>query len=125
MAGAPEKFTKEQMIAMARECKGMAYVMARRLGCAVKTVYNYRDRYDEVREAMEHEDGMVDDIAELKLFEAIKDGQAWAIRFRLKHKGKGRGYSEKREIDVTSNGEGIERTVLILPDNGRGPDDDG
>jgi hypothetical protein len=108
MAGAPEKYTKEQMIAMARECKGMAYVMARRLGCSPKTVYNYRDRYPEVAEAMEDEDGMVDDIAELKLFEAIKNGEAWAIRFRLKHKGHGRGYCEKQQVDVTSDGGKLE-----------------
>jgi hypothetical protein len=34
------------------------------------------------------------------------------------------GWSSKQQVDVTSDGNSIERTVLILPDNGRGPDGD-
>jgi len=119
MAGT-EKYTPEQVIAAAKECKGMAYVMAEKLGCCVKTVYNYRDRYDEVAEAMEHQDGKVDDVAELKLYEAIQNGEAWAIRFRLTHKGVGRGYTKEQKIDHTSSdGSMSQQSVIVLPDNGR------
>lgn len=99
MAGKP-KFTIQQMIDAIRATKGMVYLTAQRLGCDVKTVYNYRDRYATVRAEMELQDGLVDDTAELKLMQAITKGEPWAIQFRLRTKGKSRGYVERNELDV-------------------------
>ena len=91
----PRKFTTQQIIDALRSKKGMVYLAAIELGCDAQTIYNYRDRYASVRAAMEQEDGEIDDAAEMKLYKAILAGEPWAIQFRLRTKGKGRGYSEK------------------------------
>jgi hypothetical protein len=41
------------------------------------------------------------DLAETQLISSVKQGQAWAVCFFLKCKGKSRGYIEKQQIDAT------------------------
>ena len=98
--GTRQKFTQAQVIAALRETKGMVYLAAKRLGCEAQTIYNYRDRYPAVRAEMEQQDGEVDDAAEMKLYQAIIAGEPWAVQFRLRTKGKGRGYVERVEQDI-------------------------
>lgn len=78
----------------------MVYLTAKRLGCSHTTVYNYIRNYVSVRDAWEAQGGEVGDTAELRLYQAILDGQAWAVAFYLKTKGKQRGYTEKLEVAI-------------------------
>ena len=82
----------------------MVYLAAKRLGCEAQTIYNYRDRYPAVRAEMEQQGGEVDDAAEMKLYQAIIAGEPWAVQFRLRTKGKGRGYVERSEVTGPDNG---------------------
>ena len=99
--GTRQKFTQAQVIAALRETKGMVYLAAKRLGCEAQTIYNYRDRYPAVRAEMEQQDGEVDDAAEMVLYKAIMAGEPWAVQFRLRTKGKGRGYVERVQQEVS------------------------
>lgn len=114
MAGR-SKFTADEVIAALRETKGMAYLAAQRLRCDVKTIYNYRDRYASVRAEMEQQDGAINDIAEMKLYQAIVDGEPWAIQFRLRLKARDRGYSERVEM-TGGNGGALEVVVRYAED---------
>ena len=96
-----QRYTQAQVIAALRETKGMVYLAAKRLGCEAQTIYNYRDRYPAVRSEMEQQDGEVDDAAEMKLYQAIIAGEPWAVQFRLRTKGKGRGYVERVQNEVS------------------------
>lgn len=96
-----QRFTQQQIIEALKATKGMVYLAAERLGCEAQTVYNYRDRYPAVRAAMELEDGKIDDIAEMKLYQALLAGESWAVQFRLRTKAKHRGYIEKSVTEVT------------------------
>jgi hypothetical protein len=58
--------------------------------------------YPEIAEAISDANEEVNDVAELKLYDAIKRGEAWAICFRLKTKAKNRGYVEKAELTGTN-----------------------
>lgn len=98
---AKQKYTQQQIIEALRETKGMVYLAAKRLGCEAQTIYNYRDRYPAVRAEMEQQDGEVDDAAEMKLYQAIIAGEPWAVQFRLRTKGKGRGYVERVQQEVS------------------------
>jgi len=98
---AKQKYTQQQIIEALRETKGMIYLAAKRLGCEAQTIYNYRDRYPAVRAEMEQQDGEVDDAAEMKLYQAIIAGEPWAVQFRLRTKGKGRGYVERVQQEVS------------------------
>ena len=99
-----QRYTQAQVIDALRETKGMVYLAAKRLGCEAQTIYNYRDRYPAVRAEMEQQDGEVDDAAEMKLYQAIIAGEPWAVQFRLRTKGKGRGYVERSEVTGPDNG---------------------
>jgi len=107
MAG-KAKFTQQQVIDALREVKGMVYLAADRLGCEAQTIYNYRDRYPAIKAGMEAQDGKIDDIAEMKLYQAIMAGESWAVQFRLRTKAKHRGYIEKSVTEVTGkNGDAL------------------
>ena len=62
------------------------------------------------------------DVAETALLAAVAKGEAWAVCFYLKCKGKARGWTERAE--VTGPGGGplqtqAVATVVELPSNGR------
>lgn len=99
------KFTQAKVIEALKATKGMVYLAADRLGCDPKTIYNYRDRYPAVRAVMEAEDGKIDDVAEMKLYQALIAGESWAVQFRLRTKGRNRGYSERKEITGKDGGD--------------------
>ena len=92
------KYTAEQMIDALAESMGMISPAARKLGCSRTTIRRYLAENAEIAEAIEDANEEVNDIAELKLLDAIKRGEAWAICFRLKTKAKNRGYVEKAEL---------------------------
>lgn len=96
MADKPH-YTAEQMIAALQETKGMVFLAAKRLGCSYQTVLNYCERHPTVQAARSAERGEMVDTAELKLWQAIQDREAWAIAMTLKTIGKDRGYVERTE----------------------------
>ena len=113
-----QRYTQAQVIDALRETKGMVYLAAKRLGCEAQTIYNYRDRYPAVRAEMEQQDGEVDDAAEMKLYQAIIAGEPWAVQFRLRTKGKGRGYVERVQQEVSGpNGGGALVVKLTWGEN--------
>lgn len=108
-----QRYTQAQVIAALRDTKGMVYLAAKKLGCEAQTIYNYRDRYPAVRAEMEQQDGEVDDAAEMKLYQAIIAGEPWAVQFRLRTKGKGRGYVERVQQEVSGK-DGGDITINVV-----------
>jgi hypothetical protein len=98
------KYTPEQIIGALEECKGMIAPAARRLGCDRNTIKRYMKEYPAVAEAKGDMHEEVNDVTELKLFDAIERGEAWAICFRLKTQAKDRGYIEKAEVSGPGGG---------------------
>jgi hypothetical protein len=109
-----KKFTKEQVISALVETKGMVHNAADLLGCHHQTVYNYRDKYPEIKQAIEHERGKFLDLAETKLFDAVQRGEAWAIPFTLKTIGKERGYVEKQDINLSFDKMSTEELIKFI-----------
>jgi hypothetical protein len=93
----PRVYTNEQMIAALQETKGLVFLAAQRVGCDPDTIYNRARKSPAVAAAIRNQRGVVVDTAELKLYQAILDGQAWAIALTLKTLGKDRGYVERQE----------------------------
>lgn len=93
------RYTIAQMVEALTVTKGMVSLAAKRLGCAPDTVYRYIKEYPDVAAAKYAEREAVTDMAELSLYKAIQQGEAWAVCFYLKTQGKGRGYVERQEID--------------------------
>jgi hypothetical protein len=91
------RFTAQQVIDALQTTKGMVYLAAKQLKCDPDTVMNYCKRYPTVEAAKVAARGELLDVAELKLWAAVHNGDAWAIAFALKTIGKGRGYVERQE----------------------------
>jgi hypothetical protein len=120
MADKPH-YTAAQVIRAVRHTRGMLILAAEHLGCTPHTLYNYQRRYASVRDAIAQERERTTDIAELKLYQAIHDGQAWAIALYLKTQGRSRGYGESPPAPPlpppTQHYEGIpDAGVLVVPD---------
>jgi hypothetical protein len=90
-------YTDPQIRDALTTCKGMVYVAAARLGCSPNTIKARLEKSPALQAVLDDAAGMADDLAELKLFEAVQAGQPWAIQFFLKTKGKSRGYTERCE----------------------------
>lgn len=71
---------------------------ARHLRVDRSTVNRYIKESAYLRQIVKDERELVTDITELKLFDAIASGEAWAICFYLKTQGKDRGYVERHEL---------------------------
>lgn len=83
-----------------RDTNGMVYLAAERLGVSYMTVYRRAKRIPAIQEEIDRAKGKRLDVAETKLWDAVLQGQAWAICFYLKTQGKARGYIEKTITQV-------------------------
>lgn len=96
-----KKFKPKDIANALKANMGMVYITARKLGCHHQTIYNYIDEFEECRQAYEEQSGTMVDTAELKFFEAIQKGEAWAINKMLSTKGRTRGYGEQLDLKTT------------------------
>jgi hypothetical protein len=70
---------------------------ARALRCTPQTIRNYMQRHPILADVVASEREVIVDTAELRLHEAVLQGEAWAVCFTLKCLGKDRGYVERQE----------------------------
>lgn len=94
-----ERFTVEQVAASLELTKGNVSLAARNLATSRTTLYEYMQRYPELKQALvDARESMLDN-AESALALAATKGEGWAVCFMLKCLGRSRGYIEKLEID--------------------------
>jgi len=113
-------YEKEQFIKAIAGSGGYVSLIADRIGCAPKTVYDWINKDEDVAEAIKREKIKQVDFAEGKLQSLIKQENPTAIIFYLKTQGKDRGYYEHRTQDITSGNQPI--TINMVPVD---PDHDG
>lgn len=92
--------------------------VALNLGCTRGTIENYRDRYVAVRKALYQADETVTDNAEIQHRSLIDRGYWPAIEYRLRTKGKKRGYVERVEQQIEG------RMVVVSWDDATNPSED-
>ena len=92
------KLSKQKVIQALKETKGAVYLAAARLKVSHTAIYDYVNKYDDVREVKEFYTEELNDIAELKLRQAVQKGEPWSIKYQLSTQGKKRGYIERQEI---------------------------
>ncbi len=98
---------KKKMLKALKETLGIVSQACEMVGISRNTHYvwikddiQYKTEVDELLEFQM-------DFVESKLFENINNGDVPSTIFYLKTKAKTRGYIEKQEIDLTSNGKGF------------------
>lgn len=86
------------------EHKGNVAAVARRLGVTRTSLLRFIQLRPGLAEMLqEAREAMLDD-AESALFSAVRNGEAWAVCFILKTKGKARGYTERQEVTGKEGG---------------------
>ena len=110
MAG-KQRFTPKQVADTLNETRGMVFLAAKKLGCSDDTIYNYAKRYKAVGDALRQQRGQFVDMAELKLWNAVNEGEAWAVQFALRTLGKDRGYVERSEVTGKDGGEVVIKVI--------------
>ena len=110
MAG-KQRFTPKQVADTLTETRGMVFLAAKKLGCSDDTIYNYAKRYKAVGDALRQQRGQFVDMAELKLWNAVNEGEAWAVQFALRTLGKERGYVERSEVTGKDGNEFVIKVV--------------
>jgi hypothetical protein len=96
-----DHYKPKQIIEALEKSKGYISQAAKVLGCSYQTVCKYRDKYPEVKEALFALEEEELDFTESKLHENINAGKEASIFFKLKTKGKHRGYIEKQEHEIS------------------------
>ena len=96
--------------------------VAKNLSCDWHTANSYVKKFN-LEEDLIAEDERLTDLTEMKLMENIRNNDTTAIIFRLKTKGKKRGYIEKSQIDHTTNGDSINSSILLSKEDIKKIDD--
>lgn len=103
----------ERLAEELRASRGMVATAARNLGlsraCVNLRIHNSPALQEVLKDARE----LVTDRAESKLFEMIEAGEAWAVCFYLKTRGKDRGYVERQEHSGPDGGPITIREVVV------------
>lgn len=94
---------------------GNVSAAAQKLGCSRRVLYDWMAKDPDIKQAREDAEESLLDMAEGKLYTAVREGDMTAIIFTLKTKGKKRGYVERQEIEIDKN------AILKV---GYGPDDE-
>jgi len=93
------RYTEKQIQEALKQTKGMVYLASRQLGCSHHTIKDRIAKSLKLQQIVEAESGMVVDTAELKLYQAILDGDMGAIKYMLSTRGKDRGYVERHQLE--------------------------
>ena len=107
------RYTQEQIKDAIIKAGGFISIACKSLDCTRKTIYNYMDKYPELKEVVIDIREQYLDVAEAALIKNVKDGKSSDIKYFLNTQGKKRGYIEKSELDITSGEEPIKINIKI------------
>tara|TARA_R100000655_G_scaffold110106_1_gene167681 strand:+ start:301 stop:672 length:372 start_codon:yes stop_codon:yes gene_type:complete len=108
------KYTLEQIKDAINKAGGFISIACKSLGCTRKTIYNYIEKYPELKEVVNDIREHYLDIAEASLIQKVKDGNTPELLFYLKTIGKTRGYVEKQQIDLSSGDDQIKKIEIEI-----------
>ena len=92
------KFTEAQAEQALLACYGNVSAAARALNVGHSTLWHRIKRSERLQEARIMAEEQALDVAEESLLAAVRRGEAWAVCFLLKTRGKRRGYVERQEV---------------------------
>lgn len=105
---------KKAMIDALEKSLGIVTTAARIVGINRSTHYDWLEKDEEYRKAVNDISEMTIDFAESQLHKQIKEGNQSSTIFYLKTKGKHRGYVERVENDLTTKGDSINEINLNI-----------
>ena len=103
------RYTIEDVVDALEKTQGYVSKAADVLGCTTQTLYNYRDRHEDVAQAWIDIKERRHDFVEDALMRRIKESDTTAIIFYLKTQGKARGYVER--VEQEHSGETVIKVI--------------
>ncbi len=91
-------YSKKAIIEALHRTHGMIFLAAKEIGCAPVTIYRRAAKDKKIQDIIDSYRGQLIDKAELKLEQAVLNGEPWALNLALKTIGKQRGYVERQEV---------------------------
>jgi hypothetical protein len=104
---------KEAMLKALEKALGIVTLACKEVGIDRGTHYDWYNNDTKYKDAVDALNDVVLDFAENKLHKLVDKGDTSATIFILKCKGKKRGYVEKSEMDLTTNGKEIKQIFKI------------
>lgn len=95
--GLKPKYTVTQVCQALDQSRGMITLAADHLKCSTRTVHNYINQHEKVKEVLESHRMRRIDRAEFALDDKVEEGDLGAIKYVLSCLGRDRGYGEKSE----------------------------
>lgn len=89
-------------------------IVAQKFDISPQYLYKFMKDDLEFKAALELQNDLKVDYVEGKMFENIDVNDSSMIQFYLKHKGKHRGYTDKLQIDHTTNGESLNKIEVEI-----------
>lgn len=112
-----EALVKADLIAALEKYQGLVYLTASVLKVSAQTIYNYAERYPEVKQKIKELKGQRLDKAELVLWNEVNSGNTQALMFFLRTQGKDRGYVERTEVNENITINLTREDLEALPDD--------
>ena len=112
--------TAARIIKALKETQGLLTLAAPKAGVSYTTINRYVADFPSVKEAAIEAHERMLDFAEGKLYTKIKAGDNTCIIFYLKTQGKGRGYIERQDIQLSGKDGGpIQYKISVVSKNAK------
>ncbi len=109
---------KEAMLQALENSLGVVTVACKQSDTPRSTYYKWLKEDEEFAKSVKEIENIALDFAESQLHQQIQDNSTAATIFFLKTKGKTRGYTEKSELDITTDGKSITDINIKVIDTG-------
>lgn len=113
-----DRYSEEQIEDAIRKAGGFISTAAKMLKCTSKTIYNYIDRSEKLKDLVDEIRLEYNDIGEAALIANVKDRKTAETIFFNKTRNKDRGYIEKQQVDITTNDQPIKININLDEDVG-------
>jgi len=110
------KPTRKTVLTAIKGSGGVVSTIARKLGVDWHTAKAWIEKSKATERAYADEEETILDMADSKLYEAIKSGDLSAVKWIQSTKGKNRGYVQRTESDLTTGGDKIVLSVVYESD---------
>jgi adenylate kinase len=114
-----EHIKKKALIQALEKSLGVVTSACKKVGVGRTTYYDWYNNDEEFKKQVDELQNVALDFAESQLHNQIQKNNTAATIFFLKTKGKGRGYTEKSEVDITSGGKSISEIKIEVIDTNK------
>lgn len=107
----PQKY-KELLLLALEKSLGIVTPACKDVGISRDRFYTYYNEDEDFKSKVDDLQNIQLDFVENQLFRKIKDGSERSIIFYMKHRGRGRGYTDS--IDLTTGGQKINNDIKVI-----------